>query len=123
MTDNNITQRNIALWIVLSLVTCGIAGLVWLYQLSEDMRRAASPDDFTLDSGVIVLLGALFIPFLWYWSYKQGERIDRIHHIENGNKNVLFLLLSIFGFTIVVYALIQDELNKLAIIPQNPYEA
>ena len=31
-----VTQRNIALCIILSIVTCGIYGLIWLVFLTDD---------------------------------------------------------------------------------------
>ena len=38
-TGNGIQQRNIALCIILSIVTCGIYGWYWLYTMTEDTNR------------------------------------------------------------------------------------
>ena len=110
---NNIQNRNIALWIILSIVTCGIGLLVWLYYINEDMQKLYQ-DDFNMSSGLVVLISLFCGVFLWYWSYKQGQRIDSRNGIPNGNKGILYLLLSIFGLSIVTLALIQDELNNTA---------
>lgn len=74
-----IERRNIAVCIVLTLVTCGIYGI--------------------------------------YWAYKQGEKLDFTKNnrgIPSSNSGVLYLILQIFGFGIIAYALMQNELNKLA---------
>lgn len=34
----HIEQRNIALCIILSIITCGIYGLYWIYKLTEDVN-------------------------------------------------------------------------------------
>ena len=52
-----------------------------------------------------------------YWMYKQGERIDNAktkRGMAGGSNGVLYLILAIFGFAIISYALMQNELNKLA---------
>ena len=52
-----------------------------------------------------------------YWAYKQGEKLDFTKNnrgIPSSNSGVLYLILQIFGFGIIAYALMQNELNKLA---------
>lgn len=72
-----VKNRNIALCIVLSIITCGI-----------------------------------------YWMYKAGEKVAYIKQRNTGevdsSSSVLYLILGILNFGIVVYALIQSELNKVA---------
>ena len=41
----------------------------------------------------------------------MGEKRDIIAK-ENGSSNVVYLVLTLFGLGIVVYALLQDTLNK-----------
>ena len=51
-----------------------------------------------------------------YWDYKCGDKLDKAK-VDRGmpasNGGVLYLILYIFG-GIIAYALIQNELNKLA---------
>jgi hypothetical protein len=47
----------------------------------------------------------------YFWAYKMGEKRDAIAN-ESGSSNILYLVLTIFGLGIVVYALLQDTLNK-----------
>ncbi len=112
-----IVKRNIAICIVLSIVTCGIYGIYWMICLANDANTVSGEPNGT--SGGMVFLFTLITCGIYhfYFMYKQGEKIDRARQNRNmpgSNGGVLYLVLSIFGLTIVSYALIQDELNKLA---------
>ena len=50
-------------------------------------------------------------------AFKQGEKLDAAKNsrgIPSSNSGILYLILSLFGFSIVAWALMQNELNKLA---------
>ena len=75
----NIRKRDLAMTIILSIVTCGI--------------------------------------YSWIWLYKTGDKVDRIRQMNGelpSNSGLIYLLCAIFGLSIVSYALIQTELNKVA---------
>ncbi len=112
-----IPVRSIVTCILLSIVTCGIYLYVWLYNLNEDMRRVTG-DTNAPSGGVVILLSLVTCGiYMIYWMYKQGDAIDRIkaaRGLPNGNSGILYLILSIFGLSIVSMALLQDELNKMA---------
>ena len=101
-----IERRNIAVCIVLTLVTCGIYGIYWIVCLTNDVNTVSG--DVNGTSGGIYGI---------YWAYKQGEKLDFTKNnrgIPSSNSGVLYLILQIFGFGIIAYALMQNELNKLA---------
>lgn len=113
-----ITQRSIPVCIILSIVTCGIYGLYWLYCLVEDLNAACQDGDAT-GGGMVVLLSIVTCDiYLLYWLYKAGGKVNQLHYLsgqrEDSSLGILYLLLSIFGAGIVSYALIQNELNKVA---------
>lgn len=112
-----IEQRNIALCIILTIVTCGIYGLYWIYKLTEDVNKLKGNPNAT-SGGVVVLLGIITCGiYMWYWLYKQGDTIDQVkasHGLPSGNSGILYLILAIVGLSIVSYALMQNELNQLA---------
>ncbi len=108
-----IQERNIAVCIILSLVTCGIYGLYWYVCLANDINTASGSQD---TSGGMVLLLTLVTCGIYglYWAYKCGEKIDLMNEkrgIPSSNGGILYLLLYFFG-GIIAYALIQNELNK-----------
>ena len=65
--------------LLLSIVTCNIYGLYWLYRAGDDLDRQR---------------------------VNQGQAA--------GHLGILYLLLAIFGFSIISYALMQSELNEYA---------
>ena len=51
------------------------------------------------------------------FKYKQGEKIDKAYAdrgLPTGSRSIVYLVLSIFGLSIISYALMQDSLNKIA---------
>ncbi|MBO5336262.1 MAG: DUF4234 domain-containing protein [Lachnospiraceae bacterium] len=111
-----IKERNIAVCIILSIVTCGIYGIYWFICLNNDANTASNT--FTTSGGVAFLLSIVTCSiYYFYWAYKQGEKIDAAKQsrgMESSNSGIVYLLLSIFGLGIIAYALMQNELNKLA---------
>ena len=113
-----VKNRNIALCVVLSIITCGIYGIYWLVCLVDDLNVASGRTDDT--SGGIVFLLSLITCGIYgiYWMYKAGEKVAYIKQRNTGeidsSSSVLYLILGIIGFGIVAYALIQSELNKVA---------
>ncbi len=111
-----VSQKNIAVCIILSIITCGIYGLYWLYTLTEDLNTLYG--DPTATSGGMVIVFSLLTCNIYqlYWLFKQGDRIDQIktaRGLPSGNSGILYLVLSLFGFSIVSWALMQSEINKL----------
>ena len=112
-----IERRNIAVCIVLTLVTCGIYGIYWIVCLTNDVNTVSGDVNGT-SGGMVVLLTIVTCGINgMYWAYKQGEKLDFTKNnrgIPSSNSGVLYLILQIFGFGIIAYALMQNELNKLA---------
>ena len=71
-----IQRREIAICIILSIVTCGIYGI--------------------------------------YWAWKTGDKLDASrarHGVVPGSFAILFLVLNLFGLSVVTLAIMQSELN------------
>lgn len=104
--------RNVALYIVLTVITCGLFGLYWLVVLADDMNRLANDGD-NMD-GILVLLLSIVTCGIYgfYWAYKQGVRVDRMNGNPNGSTGILYLIVGLVGFNIIVYALLQNEINQ-----------
>jgi len=111
-----IKQKSIPMCIILSIVTCGIYGIIWFISLTDDTNTACGKPGTS--GGMAFLLSIITLGiYLLYWTYKQGEKLDEAKQakgIPSGNSGILYLLLSIFGLSIIAYALMQDSLNKLA---------
>ena len=108
-----VTKRNIAVAIILSLVTCGIYSLYWFVKLTDEVNYASgnSNDTSGLKAFLFILLTCGI--YGYYWAYKMGTKVETLER-SNGSKGLLFLILEVLGLGIVVYALSQDALNKYA---------
>ena len=109
-----IKERNIAVAIILSIITCGIYGIYWYITIVNDLNYVSGHTEDT-SGGVVFLLSLVTCGIYgWVWLYKAGKKIDEM---ENGSDNsILLLLLAIFGLAIVDYAIIQDKINKRATV-------
>lgn len=112
-------KRNIALCIVLSIVTCGIYGIYWMIVLANETNVASGHVQDGTSGGIVFLLTLVTCGIYGiYWAYKQGEKINEAKAMRNmpsdSNAGVLYLILEIFGLGIIAYALMQNELNKMS---------
>ncbi len=116
-----IQRREIGISIVLTILTCGIYGIYWFITLTDDIKRASG--DESLPSGGTAFLLSLVTCGIYgiYWAYRMGKALQLAQTktgatVVNDN-SVLFLILQIFGFGIINYAIMQNTLNTL--IAQN----
>lgn len=103
--------RSVGMCIVLSIVTCGIYGLYWLYCIHEDVQTICGRP-MSVSGGMVIVLSIITCGiYSFYWSYKMGQFLDNAKGNPNGNSSILYMILSIFGLSIVAWALMQSELN------------
>ena len=111
-----VEKRNIALYIILSLVTCGIFMYYWIFVLTEDTNTISGETSDTAGGMVIILTIITCGIYGLYWAFKRGEKIDKAKANRGepaSNGGVLYLILYILG-GIIALALIQNEVNKFA---------
>ena len=117
-----IKERNIAVCVILTIVTCGIYGIVWFVLMTDDMRYASG--DQTLSGGMAFLLTLITCGIYGiYWAYKMGKAsaMAKANRGMPADDNaVLYLVLQLLGFGIINYCLIQNDLNKMSNAPQAP---
>lgn len=109
--SNGIVPRNIAVAVILSIVTCGIYGIYWMIKLNDEVNQLSGEPGATSGAMVFVLSLVTCSIYSWYWLYKMGERCDRIKG-SNSSSGIVYLILGIFGLGIVAYCLMQDTINK-----------
>ena len=105
-----IARRSIPVAILLSIVTCGIYGIYWMIKLNDEVNVLALEPNATTGGMVFLLSLVTCGIYGFYWMYQMGERCDRIKG-NAGNSGLLYLLLGIFGLSIVSYCLMQDTIN------------
>jgi len=111
-------QRNLAVNLILTILTCGIYGIVWFITITDDASYASK--DSSISGGIALLLTIVTCGiYSIYWNYKVGQMIHKAKldaGLNSSNNAVLYLILGIFGFQIVNYCIMQSELNDIASI-------
>jgi hypothetical protein len=116
-----IKERNGVVVIVLSLVTCGVYYLIWLYSTTNELKEALA--DAELKPGVDVFLTILTCS-LWsiYVQYRNAQKVhagllSRDPNAKDQSDMVLAMhLVGLFvGATwLVSMYILQEELNRLS---------
>jgi len=111
-----IRERNIVTSIILTIVTCGIYGIIWFIGITDDVSTVNEEPDFSGGKAFLLTLVTCGI-YSFYWAYKIGKSLGEAKSkkgMPGSDNSVLYLILSLVGLNIVTYCLAQDELNKLA---------
>ena len=107
-------NKNIAVMLILTIITCGIYSLVWIYQITEDVNRLN--EDNNMSGGLTILLTIITCGiYLIYWGYDMGRKLynsGQKYNINISDNSILYLLLPIFKLNIINLVLIQSDLNK-----------
>ena len=109
-------ERNIALCILLSFITCGIYGIVWFIQITDDAASASGDEKMSGGMAFLFTLITCGI-YSYYWAYKMGKLVAQAQEDKGtrvSDNSILYLILQLFGLGIVNYCLIQSDLNQLA---------
>lgn len=116
-----ITERNSAVVVLLSMVTCGVYYLLWLYWTDSELKEALADDE--IKPGQDVLL-TLVTCFLWsiYVEYRNAQKVHRAltsrdPHAKNQSEMVLIMnvaALFVGATWLVATYILQEEFNKLA---------
>ncbi len=108
-------KRSIGVAILLTVVTCGIYGIIWMIKLNDELNALANKQGAT-SGGVVFLLTLVTCGIYgWFWYYKMGENVDAIktNRGEASNSSpIIYLILGLCGLGIVNYCLMQDTINK-----------
>lgn len=107
----NIKNRSIVKAIIFSIITCGIYSIYWAVVLTKD---ALSVRD-TNDSGTLEIVLMILVPFVGSFLVErkltEGCQARGIAHSDN---SILYLILGFFGFALVSFAIMQNDLNNIA---------
>lgn len=122
-------DRSFLVAIGLSIITCGIYGIIFYWQMFNDLNtvcRVKENDDSQNTPNYIVYALLTLVTcgiYAWYWMYKQGNRIQRTGEKygeridENGTSMIMWCLLGglVCGLGIIMahYLLIKN-INTLS---------
>lgn len=107
-------EKNIAVCIILAIVTCSIYMWFWMYNMIKKIRMLANDTSDMIGEYLLLML----VPYYnVYWVYTRGKKISEEatrRGIQITDNSVLYLILNLLGLSIVSYAMMQNDLNKLA---------
>lgn len=112
-----VANRNIIVSIILALVTCGIYSIYWFIVMTDDAKKVSNDNNGASGGLAFVLTLVTCGIYGIYWYYKQGQRLyqaGQMYGVDIKDNSILYLILGLFGFGIVSYALIQADLNKFS---------
>lgn len=72
------TDRGLLVYILLSIVTCGIYGYYFIYKMAHDVNIACEGDG-EQTGGLVAYIVFSFLTcgvYSWYWLYKLGNRLS-----------------------------------------------
>ena len=108
------SKRSVGVAILLSIITCGIYAIYWLYQILSTLYRLTNQQN---NAGMDIVLTFITCGIYGiYLVYKIGKLESHAHYnmgLPPKDESVLYLILAIFAFHIVVYAIVQSNINNL----------
>lgn len=107
-----VQERNIAVAIILTVITCGLYGIYWMIKLQDESLIVAKEEGTSGAMTVLLTIVTCGI-YGYYWSYKLGERIDKINR-KDGNGGLIFIILQALGLGVINYCIAQSTLNTRA---------
>ena len=109
-------EKNIALALVLTLLTLGIYGAFWNYSEMRTLNGLLGREEFSFWKWLFFTLLTFGIYHVYY-EYKMGLGVIEIQEKfgmpVDRNFPMICLGLSIFGLTLAADALQQNEINKI----------
>ena len=117
-----ISKRDLVLNIILTIVTCGIWGIIWEVQIADDIKLLTGEEG--LVSGIVLVLLSLVTCGIYFifWVYNAANKLELVkaaYGLPTESKGLVYVVLSIFGFSIVALALMLNDLNTVADINLN----
>jgi hypothetical protein len=107
---------SIAIYLILTLITCGLFNLYWNYKQMEACNYLLKREDFRFLHWLLLSIITCGIYHIYY-QYKMGAAIVEIQRASNrdvfDSLPIISCLVTIFGLSIVVDCIHQHEINKI----------
>lgn len=126
------TDRNIVMYILLNIVTCGIYSWYFIYKLAQDVNEMCKDDgQNTPGLGMFILLSLVTCNFYaYYWYYQLGNRLQAngptygMNIQENGTTILLWCIVGLvlcgIGPYIAMHLIIKNT-NAMATVYNQMY--
>ncbi len=95
------TDRNIVMYVLLTIITCGIYGYYFIYKLAQDVNEMCKEDgQNTPGLGMFILLSFVTCGFYaYYWYYQLANRLQ-------ANASTYGITIAESGTTILLWCIV-----------------
>lgn len=124
-------KRDLVFWVIVSIVTFGIGGLVWFAKITNDVNflskqqdKANTPLVPEEEQYTTSWIAALFFTIITfglyglYWAFKTSRAVFLAKKanglVDSTDYSVINLILWFLGLGIVIQVILQNELNELS---------
>lgn len=119
-TSGVVKEKSIGLCVVLSIVTCGIYGIYWLYTIAHDLNDLCESQNQEkgAEPGLVVVLGIVTCGiYSLYYLWKAGKMVASLTR-SNGqhpsDDSIVLMVLSLLQLSLVSYCILQSHINGFA---------
>ena len=109
-------HANIAVHLILTIVTCGLFSLYWNYKQMQACNQMLGRREFSFGLWFLLTFITCGIYHVFY-QYKVGMAIVELQRSRDrhvfGELPILSVIVTIFALSIIVDAIHQSEINKL----------
>ena len=112
----SVTERNSAMVVVLSFVTCMIYGIIWKYQVTDELRNASGDQSINPMTDLLLSFVTCGI-WAMYSDYRNAKKIYEMFQkagVQRSDQSTIVILLWIFGLSFIGIYILQEEFNALA---------
>ncbi len=108
------TNKSVVSVIILSIVTCGIYGLIWYWNAISELYRAGGKSIGNLEPVIQFILLFFYVGGIFFAINADDNlnEVKRQRGIPTSDNKTLYIILALL-FPIAMMALVQDEMNKL----------
>lgn len=119
-TTGVVKEKSIGLCVVLSLVTCFIYSIYWLYTIAHDLNDLCESQNQEkgAEPGLVVVLSIVTCGiYLLYYLWKAGKMVSSLtrsngHHPSDDS--IVLMVLSILQLSLVSFCILQSHINDFA---------
>lgn len=119
-TTGVVKEKSIGLCVVLSIVTCGIYGIYWLYTIAHDLNDLCESQNQEkgAEPGLVVVLGIVTCGiYSLYYLWKAGKMVaglTRSNGQHPSDDSIVLMVLSLLQLSLVSYCILQSHINGFA---------
>ena len=109
------TQKSVATVVILTIITCGIYGIIWYWNAMNELYRAGGKAVGNMEPVIQFILMFFYVGGIIF-AINADDNLNEVktkRGLPVSDNKALYIVLSLVC-PIVMIAMVQDEMNKLA---------